>query len=101
MTVQFSSTRKDLNRQISKLQILFVMGSLYQRSSGPYWSLRDTAIGLQESGHETTIVGSKDNRRQREPAERDFSRAFAFNKFGPYSLHFTPGLKSWLKKDGL
>src|SRR5678816_3539506 len=86
--------------KIGLLQILFVMGSLYQRSSGPYWSLRDTANCFRESGHEVTIVGSKDNRQQAEPAGWEFSRTFAFNKVGPYSLHLTPGLKGWLNKEG-
>lgn len=82
----------------AQLKILFVMGSLYQQSSGPYHSLRDTARALQSLGHHPVVVGSRDRRAQGDPTDWGGIPAVALPKLGPYSLHYTPSLTAWLKR---
>ncbi len=83
---------------LTQLEILFVMGSLYQNSAGTFRSLMDTAVGLMCLGHHPTVVGSRDNWVQGPPVEWGNIPTFAFRKIGPFSFHCTPAVGRWLKK---
>lgn len=84
----------------ASLTILFVTGSLYQQSSGPFLSLLETTHTLHKQGQYPIVVGSKDRWREGQPQEWNPVAAYAFGKIGPYSLHYTPLLNAWLKQRG-
>ena len=44
---------------VDRKSLLFVNGCLFEQSSGPYHSLKQTAEALQQRGHGVTVVGTK------------------------------------------
>ncbi|MEW6671025.1 MAG: glycosyltransferase [Thermodesulfobacteriota bacterium] len=85
------------SNKIRTKSILFVTGCLFNESSGPYHTVQQTAKTLQKRGHQVTVVGTKG------PSDKDLDRwvveARAFQRYGPYSLHYTTGLSRWLKQE--
>jgi len=84
----------NLNRCSS---ILYVTGSMFDESSGPYLSLMQTAETLDKRGHGVTVVGTGSpgsGRPSHWPVE-----AMSFSRYGPYSLHFAPSLRRWLNSE--
>ncbi|TWI34801.1 glycosyltransferase [Mesorhizobium tianshanense] len=79
----------------SSRSILFVTGSLSDESSGPYLSLKQTADALERLGYPVTIVGTRSSG---DPHPQEASNVNAFRRYGPNSLHFTPGFSRWLEQ---
>ena len=79
----------------SPLSVLFVGGCLYTESSGVHLSLLQTTKTLAQQGHSVTVVGT--SHRPFHQAEDWPVEAIAFKRYGPFSLHFAPGIDQWLK----
>jgi poly(glycerol-phosphate) alpha-glucosyltransferase len=90
-------SRSNLRRPLS---LLFVTGSLCNQNSGFFLSLLNTAQTLLQYGQQAFIIGTKDALFQTIPNCYQALPCKAFWKIGPYSLHFTPFLKAWLRKNG-
>lgn len=81
---------------VERKSLLFVTGCLFEESSGPYLSLKQTAAILQQHGHTVAIVGTKSWRDGRPGGWS--GEALAFRRYGPYSAHFAPDLARWLRQ---
>ena len=79
------------------LRVLLATGSLHGNSGGPFWTVKETADGLRRAGHEPVVLGTKDHWRQGPPEKWRPHRAHSFGKIGPYSLHWSPRLGSWMQ----
>lgn len=78
------------------MKIVFVTGSLEDQSSGPYQSLLETTLAMSSLGHATTVIGTRKWGKQ---AGNGWpALAVALPRLGPYSFHFTPGLRAWLRQ---
>lgn len=78
------------------MRIVFVTGSLEDQSSGPYQSLLETTLAMSSLGHATTVIGT---RKWGRPSSNGWAGlAVALPRLGPYSFHFTPGLRKWLRR---
>ena len=75
---------------------MFVNGCLFEESSGPYQSLKQTAEALQQRGHGVTVVGTKPWRAGLPAGWSD--EVQAFRRYGPVSAHFAPRLGHWLQQ---
>lgn len=79
-----------------KSSVLFASGCMYTKSSGPYLSLKQTVQTLSNSGHEITVLGT--GAQKTCDVSTDWQvEAYAFRRYGPFSIHFAPGIRSWLK----
>ncbi|MDG4595659.1 MAG: glycosyltransferase [Candidatus Contendobacter sp.] len=81
---------------IGRQSLLFVTGCLFEESSGPYLSLKQTAEALQQRGHAVTVVGTKPWRAGQPRGW--FGEVLAFRRYGPVSAHFAPHLGQWLRQ---
>ena len=75
--------------------ILFATGCLFNQSSGPYLTVKQTAASLTRRGHAATVLGTK-GRNDGEPVGWE-GEALTFRRYGPYSAHFAPGTATWLR----
>lgn len=77
------------------MSILFSTGCLFNESSGPYHSLRQTVSALGARHHATTVVGTTGG------TDREVigwnGEVHAFRRRGPHSLHYAPDLSGWLR----
>lgn len=80
---------------IQPASVLFSNGDLFNESSGPYHSLRQTVRALVQQQQAVTVVGT---RGVNDNVVSDWSgNVFAFERRGPYSLHYAPELAGWLR----
>ena len=82
--------------EVDHKSLLFVNGCLFEESSGPYQSLKQTAEALQQRGHRVTVVGTKPWRAGLPAGWSD--EVQAFRRYGPISAHFAPRLGHWLQQ---
>jgi len=87
--------------QRTRLSIMFGVGSLYKRSSGPFLTTLQTAQELRRRGHQVSIIGTKSSQDQGPPADWAGLQTIAFPKMGPSTLHFAPRAGHWLRRSGL
>ena len=81
------------------LNILYVTGSTYNLSSGPFSSLLDTVKEIKLKGHSPLVIGTKDNWYQGPPSEWPQIPIYTFPKIGPKSFHYSPSLLSWMRNN--
>lgn len=83
------------------MNILFGTGSLFNQAGGPFLSVKDTVTVIAEKGHKVIVIGTKDENTQEESqysqADKENLIVKPFNKYGPYSLHYSPGVSKYLK----
>ena len=83
------------------MKILFGTGSLYNRAGGPFFSVKSTVNVLSDKGHQVVVFGTKDDNSQKESPYTQVVKknliAKSFKKYGPYSLHYSPGVSNYLK----
>ncbi len=87
--------------QRTPLSILYGVGSLYKRSSGPFLTTLQTAQELRRRGHRVIIIGTKSAQDQGPPSDWAGLQTIAFPKMGPSTLHFAPRAGHWLRRSGL
>jgi poly(glycerol-phosphate) alpha-glucosyltransferase len=81
-----------------QLSILYGIGSIYNRSSGPYLTTLQTAKELRRRGHHVAVIGSKSTRDVGVPEDWAGIQTIAFPKMGPASLHYAPRAAHWLRR---
>lgn len=86
----------DLSAGVDRKSLLFVTGCMFEQSSGPYHSLKQTAGALQQRGHRVTVIGTKPWRAGL-PAGWS-GEIESFRRYGPLSAHFAPQLGHWLQQ---
>jgi glycosyltransferase involved in cell wall biosynthesis len=70
---------------------------MFNESSGPYLTLKQTSEKMVQRGHQVTVVGTGAGG---EGQPRGYAgEALAFRRFGPYSLHYAPRLGRWLGQE--
>ncbi len=83
-----------------QLKILYITGSLYDMQSGPYGSLLATARHLAMAGHQCMIIGTRDAWRSPELSGNESFKMVVLRKIGPYSMHYAPSLRGYLRRMG-
>lgn len=78
---------------------MFATGSMSDKSSGPYWSLRETATTLSRRGHHVTVIGT---RKKDVPAVSEWPGVTvkSFPSIGPTSWHVAPVIRPYLRAVG-
>lgn len=74
---------------------------MYNRSGGPFFSVKSTVNVLADEGHQIIVFGTKDkNTQEKSPYTQEGKTNLivkSLNKYGPYSLHYSPGISDYLK----
>lgn len=79
------------------MRILFITGSITNKSSGPYETLLATATLLSNHGNSVFIVGTHDILDKKKIYfEHNNLKIYALKRIGPYNYHYSPKLKSIL-----
>jgi poly(glycerol-phosphate) alpha-glucosyltransferase len=90
-----------IDERTASLSVLFGVGSLFKRSSGPYLTTLQTAQELRARGHEVHILGTRSTNESGPPADWVGMHTIAFPKIGPSTLHFAPRARHWLSRCNL
>jgi glycosyltransferase involved in cell wall biosynthesis len=77
------------------LNLLFVTGCLHTEASGTFQSLNQTVDHIHRAGHHTVVAGTKAFFEKRSVPVTDIE-VHGFRRYGPRSLHYAPGFKTWL-----
>jgi glycosyltransferase involved in cell wall biosynthesis len=85
----------------ASLSILFGVGSLFKRSSGPYLTTLQTSQELRARGHDVQILGTRSRSESGPPIDWAGMHTIAFPKVGPDTLHFAPRASHWLRRCSL
>lgn len=91
----------NVEERTASLSILFGVGSLFKRSSGPYLTTLQTAHELRARGHKVQIMGTRSRSESGPPADWAGIHTIAFPKLGPSTLHFAPRAGHWLRRNNL
>lgn len=95
--IALPSSPSEPSSGVDRKSLLFVTGCLFEESSGPYLSLKQTAEALQQRGHAVTVVGTQPWRAGQPGGWSGEVRAF--RRYGPLSAHFAPCLGQWLRQE--
>jgi len=80
-----------------KLKMLFVTGSLFNESSGPFASLIETAKTLYHKGHDVDVVGTYNGNDLCDVSSWAPVSVKYFKNVGPKTFHISPEITKWLK----
>ena len=90
---------KDVSKMHQVRQILFVTGSLYNRESGTFLSVKESAEAIVKysSQYAVTLVGTIDGSESLQPDWYEAIDCVGFKRFGPRNFHISPSAVWWLR----
>ncbi len=91
----------NIDERTASLSLLFAVGSLFKRDSGPYLTTLQTAQELRARGHKIQILGTRSNNEIGPPSDWTGIHTVAFPKLGPSTLHCAPRAGHWLRRCNL
>jgi glycosyltransferase involved in cell wall biosynthesis len=101
MKLWLGSAMNNSDQRTLSLSIMFAVGSLFKRSSGPFLTTLQTAQELRGHGHQIQVLGTRSSRDIGPPSHWAGIHTVAFPKIGPSTLHFAPRAGHWLRRCNL